>query len=133
MFAGHHHVDVIPGAQAVVEYRQQTVGIRRQVNPDDVGLLVDHMVEKSGILMGEAIVVLLPDMGGEKVVQGRDLSSPGQLGGDLQPLGVLTEHRIHDANERLIAVEEAVPPGQQIAFQPALALMLAEHGIKHAA
>ena len=39
----------------------------------------------------------------------------------LQPFGVLVEHRIDDVNERLVAREEAVPPGQQVAFQPALA------------
>ena len=50
----------------------------------------------------------------------------------LQPLGVLVEHRIDDVDERLVAGEEAVPAGQQIAFQPALALVLAEH-LHHAA
>ena len=45
---------------------------------------------------------------------------------------MLVEHGINDVNERLIAVEQSVPAGQQIAFQPALALMLAEH-LQHAA
>ncbi len=31
-----------------------------------------------------------------------------------------------------IAIEQAMPPGKQVAFEPALALMFAEHGIKHA-
>jgi len=30
-------------------------------------------------------------------------------------------------DERLVAGEEAVPPGQQIALQPTLALVLAKH------
>ena len=45
----------------------------------------------------------------------------------LEPLGVLVDHRIDDVNEGLIAREEAVPPGEQIALQPALAHMFAEH------
>ena len=49
-----------------------------------------------------------------------------------QPLGVLVEHRVDDVNKRLVAGKEPVPPRQQIRFQPALALMLAEH-FHHAA
>ena len=46
---------------------------------------------------------------------------------DFQPLGVLIEHRVDDVNEGLVAREEAVATGQQIALEPALALVLAEH------
>ena len=45
---------------------------------------------------------------------------------------MLVEHRIDDVNERLVAREEAVAAREQIAFQPALALMLAQH-LHHAA
>ena len=45
----------------------------------------------------------------------------------LQPLGVLVEHRVDDVDERLVAAEEAVPAGQQVTLQPALALVLAQH------
>ena len=51
----------------------------------------------------------------------------GRVRRDLQPLGVLVEHRIDDVDERLVAVEESVPPGEQVALEPALALVLAEH------
>ena len=44
---------------------------------------------------------------------------------------MLTEHRVNDADEGLIAVEQPVPSRQQVAFQPALALMLAEHRVQH--
>ena len=40
---------------------------------------------------------------------------------------MLVEHRIHDVDERLVAAENAVPPGQQVALQPALAQVFAEH------
>ena len=46
---------------------------------------------------------------------------------DLQPLRVLVDHRVDDVNERLVAGEEAVSAGQEVAFEPALALMLGEH------
>jgi len=44
---------------------------------------------------------------------------------------VLTEHRVDDANEGFITVEESVPSGQKISFQPTLALVLAEHRVQH--
>jgi hypothetical protein len=122
--AGDDHVDVVAGVQAVVGDRQQAVGVRRQIHPHDVGLLVDDVVQEPGVLVGEAVVILLPDVRGQQVVQRRDRPAPRQLFGDLQPLGVLVEHRVDDVDERLVAVEQAVAAGQQIPLQPALALVL---------
>ncbi len=45
---------------------------------------------------------------------------------------MLAEHRIDDADESLIAVEQSVPPGEQISFEPTLALVLAEHRVQDA-
>jgi hypothetical protein len=39
---------------------------------------------------------------------------------------VLVEHRVDDVDEGLVAVEEAVPPGEQVALEPALAEVLGE-------
>jgi hypothetical protein len=36
---------------------------------DDVGFLVDDVVEEAGVLVGETLVVLLSDVGGEQAVQ----------------------------------------------------------------
>jgi hypothetical protein len=44
-----------------------------------------------------------------------------------QPFGVLVEHRINDVDERLIAVDQTVPAGQQVALQPSFDCVLAEH------
>ena len=132
VLACNHYVDVMPAAQAVIEDRQQTIGVGRQINAHDIGLLIDDVVEEAGILVREAVVILLPDVRGEQIVQRRDLPPPGQFQRHLQPLGVLAEHRVDDANEGLIAVEQPVPPGQQIAFQPTLALVFAEHRVQHA-
>src|SRR5207253_842859 len=60
LLAGDDDVDVVAAAQAVVGHRQQGVGIRRQVHPDHVGLLVHHVVDEAGVLVGEAVVVLAP-------------------------------------------------------------------------
>src|SRR5208283_3776640 len=75
---------------------------------------------------------LLPDVGGEQIVQRGDLPPPGQFQRYLQPFGVLAEHRIDNADEGFIAVKQSVPSGEQITLQPTLALVLTEHRVKHA-
>ena len=127
LLARDDDVDVVAAAQAVIGHRQQRVGVRRQVDADDLGLLVDDVVDEAGILVAEAVVVLPPDVRAEEVVERGDRPPPGDVVAHLEPLGVLVEHRIDDVDERLVAREEAVPARQQIAFQPALALVLAEH------
>jgi hypothetical protein len=111
----------------MVGNRQQSVGVRRQVHPDDLGLLVDHVVDEPGILVGESVVVLPPHMRGQQVVQRGDRRPPRDGAGGLEPLGVLVDHRVDDVDERLIAVEQPVPAGEQVALQPALAQMLGKH------
>jgi hypothetical protein len=52
---------------------------------------------------------------------------PRDLAAHLEPLGVLVEHRIDDVDEGLVAREQAVAAGQQIAFEPAFAEVFGEH------
>ena len=40
---------------------------------------------------------------------------------------MLVDHRVDDVDERLVAVEQAVPPREQVSLQPALALVLGQH------
>ena len=127
VLAGHDHVDVVPAPQAMVGHRKQAVGVRRQVDADHVRLLVDDVVDEARVLVGEAVVVLTPDVRREQVIQRGDGPPPGDLPGHLQPLGVLVEHRVNDVNERLVGVEQPVTAGQQVAFQPALAQVFAQH------
>ena len=47
VFAGDDDVDVMPAAQAMIKDREQAVGIRRQINAHDVGLLVDDVIDES--------------------------------------------------------------------------------------
>ena len=126
LLAGHDDVHVVPAAQAMVGDRQQGVRVGRQVDPDHVRLLVDHVIDEAGILMREPVVVLAPDVRGEQIVERGDRPAPGDLVAHLQPFRVLVEHRVHDVDERLVAGEEAVAPGEEIAFEPALAGVLAQ-------
>ena len=127
LFAGDDDIDVVAAAQAMVGDGEQGVGVRRQIDADDLGLLVHHVVNEAGVLVAEAVVVLPPHVRGEQVVQGGDGPAPGNVARDLEPLGVLVEHRVHDVDEGFVAGEEAVPAREQIAFQPALAQVLAQH------
>jgi hypothetical protein len=62
VFARDHDVDIMTAAQAVVHHRQQAVCVRRKVNTHDLGLLVHDVVDETGILVREAVVILAPDM-----------------------------------------------------------------------
>jgi len=84
------------------------------------------VVDEAGILVGEAVVVLAPDVGSEQVVEGGHRPAPGDLLAYVQPLSVLVEHRRDDVDEGLVAGEKGVPPGQQVALDPALDGLLAQ-------
>src|ERR1019366_8714658 len=77
--------------------------------------------------MAESVVILTPDVGGEQIVQRGDGLPPGDAARYLQPFGVLIEHGIDDVNEGLVAGEEPVPSGEQVAFEPPLAQVLAQY------
>jgi hypothetical protein len=127
LFSGDDDVDVVAAAQAVVGHRQQRVGVRRQVDADDLRLLVGDVVDEAGILVRKAVVVLPPDVRAEQIVERRDRPPPGNPARDLQPFRVLIEHRVHDVDESLVAVEEAVPAGEQIALEPPLTHVLGKN------
>jgi hypothetical protein len=44
----------------MVAHGEQTVGVRGQVDADDLRLLVDDMIDEAGILVGEPVVILAP-------------------------------------------------------------------------
>ena len=83
---------------------------------------------KPGVLVGEAVVILAPDMRGEQIVERCDLDDAMSMWlVTLSHLACLVQHRVDDVDERLVAVEQAMASGQQIAFEPPLALVLAQH------
>ena len=62
LLAGHDHVDIVAAAKAVIHDREQGVGVRRQIHANDLSLLVDHVVDEAGVLVGKAVVILAPDV-----------------------------------------------------------------------
>ena len=127
LLAGDDHVDVVARPQAVVGDREQRVRVRRQIDADHLRLLVDHVIDEARVLVREAVVILAPDVRAEEVVQRGHRPPPGNVARDLQPLRVLVEHRVDDVDERLVTVEEPVATGQEVALEPALALVLGQH------
>ena len=77
LLAGDDQVDVVAAAQTVIRDRQQAVRVGRQIDAHDVGFLVRDMIDKAGILMRKAVVILPPDMRGEQVIQRCDRLAPG--------------------------------------------------------
>jgi hypothetical protein len=47
----------------------QTVRIGLQVKAHNIGLFINDVVEEAEILVRKAVVILLPDVGGEQIVQ----------------------------------------------------------------
>jgi hypothetical protein len=125
-------VDQVAAAQAVVGHAEQRVHVGRQVDAADLGALVHDEVEEARVLVREAVVVLAPDRRGDEQVERRDRRPPRQRAADVQPLGVLVEHRVDHVHEGLVGREEAVPAGEQVALEPALERVLGEH-LEHAA
>ena len=73
--------------------------------------------------MAVAVVILSPDEGCEQIIQGCNRRTPCNAIACVKPLRMLVEHRVDDMNKYLLAREEAMPPSEQIAFQPSLAHM----------
>ena len=132
LLARDDDVHIITAAQTVIGDRQQRVGIRRQIDAHDIRFLVHHVIDEAGVLVTEPVVILPPDVGGQQIIERGDRPPPRNIVADLQPLGMLIEHRVDDVNERLVAGKKPVPAAQEIPFQPPLALVLTEH-FHHAA
>src|SRR6476661_3409995 len=111
---------------------QEGIRIGWEIDPDHLGLFIDYMVDEPRILVAETVVILPPDMRGQEIIQRRYRSPPGNVAADLQPFGMLIEHRIDDMDKGFITGEHAMAARQEIAFEPPFALMLAQH-LHHAA
>src|SRR5579859_6830873 len=79
LLAGDDDIDVIATAQNVVGHGEKRIRVGREVNPDHVCLLIDGVVDESRVLVGKAVVVLPPDVRRQKVVQGGDRPTPGNV------------------------------------------------------
>ena len=127
LFTRHNDIHIVAASQAVIADRKQAVCIGRQIDADNIRLLVHDVIDEAGVLMAESVVVLTPDVRGKQIIQRRDRTPPGDVSRNFQPFGMLIEHRIHDVDERFVAGEKAMAPGKQITFEPTLAHVLAEH------
>src|SRR5690242_5073944 len=84
------------------------------------------MIDEAGILVREAVVILTPYERAEKVVERGDRFAPRDAARDFEPLRMLVHHGVDDVNKGFVATEEAVASGKEVAFEPALAHVLAE-------
>jgi len=103
LLAGDDDIDIIVAAQAMVGHPQQGVGIGRQIDADDLGLLVCHHVDEPRVLMAEAIVVLSPHVRRQQIVQRGNRPAPRNVARHVEPLGMLVEHRVDNVDEGFVA------------------------------
>src|SRR5208282_5087880 len=112
----------------MIRHAQQAVRVWRQINAYYVGALIGHNIEKSWVLMSEAVVVLPPYKRRDEEVEGWHRSAPAQFFFRLlQPLSVLVEHRIDHMHECFIRGKETVATCEHVTFEPSLERVLAEH------
>ena len=94
-------------------------------------IVVEALVQQDGgdtrILVGEAVVILTPHVGGDEQVHGGDRLAPRDLAdGSLEPLGVLVQHGVDHVHEGLIGAPDAVTAGEQVGLEEAFHLVLGE-------
>jgi hypothetical protein len=96
----------------VLRHRQQAVGIGGSRPAPRRGSCCRHQVDEARVLVGEAVVVLPPDGGGRSADFRDEIGSPpgACMVADIQPLGVLVEHRIDHMGKGFVGVEEAMRP-----------------------
>ena len=102
LLVGHDDVDVIGAAQAMVRHGEHAVGIGRQVDARDARPLVRDEIEKAGVLVAEAVVVLPPHGRRKEDIEGWQGGAPCDVGRLFQPFGMLVEHGIDHVDERLV-------------------------------
>src|SRR5687768_7424778 len=85
LFSHDDDIDEISGTKALVGNIKKGIRIRRKINTNDTGLLVDDKVDKTGVLMGKAVMVLAPHMRCQQIIEGGDGSPPGNFLADLEP------------------------------------------------
>src|SRR4030095_4112455 len=111
----------------MIRHRKEGIDVRGKVDARDCGALVDHYVQKTGILVRKSIVVLPPDRRGDQNIERGDLFTPCEVITDGKPLGVLIEHRIYYMDKRLIGRDETMASREQITLEHPLNGMLTQH------
>ena len=89
--------------------------------------LVEQQVDKAGILVREAVVVLTPHVARQQNVEAADGSTPRNLTlGGLEPLAVLVDHGIDDVDKALVGAPHAGASGEHVGFVETLTLVLGQ-------
>ncbi len=78
VLAGHHHVDIVAALDAVIEAAEQAVCIRAAGTDGQHPPFCWRCDQETRVLMGKAVVVLLPYVGSEDRVERRDRLTPRQ-------------------------------------------------------
>ena len=126
LLRGDDQVDVAGGAQAARDGLAERVRVGRQRDPQDRALLGEQAVDEARVLVRIAVVVLAPRVRREQDVERPERQPPRDLVRHLEPLGVLRDLRVDDLDERLVAREQGVPAGLEVALEEALAEVLGE-------
>jgi hypothetical protein len=69
LLVGDDDIDVVHTAEAVVHHRKQGVAIWWEIDANYLWAFVGDNIEEAGVLVGEAIVILSPDGGGDENVE----------------------------------------------------------------
>ena len=88
---------------------------------------VEQQVDKAGILVREAVVVLAPHVARQQNVETADGSTPRNLAlGGLEPLAVLVDHGIDHVDKALVGAPHTRAAGEHVGLEEALALVLGQ-------
>src|ERR1700722_20432756 len=99
----------------MIGHAEQAIGVGRQIDANHIGAFVRNDIEKSRILMSEAVVILSPDERRDQNIDRRYGRAPVEFFFRFfQPLGVLVEHGIDDVNEGLVAGAKSMTPSENV-------------------
>lgn len=127
LFAADHEIDVVLGAEAMGDGRQETIRVGGKVDTRELGLEIQDGTDEGRVLMGESIMLLAGPCRGFKVVEGATRLTPGCLGGHFRELRILNHHSLDNAQESFITGEEPCAASQSVSLEHSLASMLRQN------
>ena len=127
LFATENGVHAVGRLVAALGNGKRHIRVRRIICIDDMRLvcLVEEQIDKAGILMREAVVVLTPHMTRQQDVETADRRAPRNLShSSLEPFAVLVDHRIDHMDKALVRTPHTRTPGEHVALEKPFALVL---------
>ena len=129
LLATEDGVDAVGGLVDALGHSEGHIGVGRIVSIHDMRVvgLVEQQVDKTGVLVREAVVVLAPHVARQQNVEAADGSTPRNLAlGGLEPFAVLVDHGIDDVDKALVGAPHAGAAGEHVGLEEALALVLGQ-------